>query len=376
MSETERDQTIDIARGLSITAIVLGHVLRGLASAQIVSPSSTSFLVTDRLLYTFHLSVFVFMSGLFVYHSVHRDGVLKYLRERDMAFLYLYLVWSLAQGTVKLLAASLVNTPNALNDLLFIWVPEGQLWFLPFMILLTTLVALVRPWRTRTLTVFSIAIATVMSVAFWGLNGPFAGTQGLGLTIFYCLGVAWGAKPFMRAVSGVSSSVAIGAGVASGAVFLAIILFTNSTPPTSDGDGRSVASVLLGVVASLFGAAAVVLVSRFLASLGRGMTWLSFVGQRTLEIFLAHILATAGIRILLVQLGVDDLATHVLAGTFGGVMLPILLWWVAGKVRFPWLFTAPEAFLGRRTSTNRLSRPDTSKAVIHESEIAVDAARK
>jgi uncharacterized membrane protein len=49
-----RDQTIDLARGIAIVTIVVGHVLGGLGSAGMLDPDSAGVISATRLLYTFH----------------------------------------------------------------------------------------------------------------------------------------------------------------------------------------------------------------------------------------------------------------------------------------------------------------------------------
>ncbi|WKK72625.1 hypothetical protein Q0F99_06740 [Rathayibacter oskolensis] len=49
-----------------------GHVLRGLISSQIVDGSASSAQIADRLLYSAHLAVFTFLTGLSIQKSVEK----------------------------------------------------------------------------------------------------------------------------------------------------------------------------------------------------------------------------------------------------------------------------------------------------------------
>lgn len=355
-----RDATIDYAKGIAIVAIVLGHVLRGLASSEIVDGESGAFLTADRFLYMFHLSVFAFLAALFVSRAVERDGSLTYLRSRGATFLYLYVVWSLLQGAVKLLTGALVNTPTSLADILRLWVPEGQLWFLPWLIVMTTAVVVARPWGSRTRAVASLSVAAVVSFALWGISGPVAGTQGLGLTVFFFAGAICGAKRFIGAVQSVRMVVWGLACVASWAILVALVFFTDATPPTIEGDQRTALSVALGGIASCAGVVGVIAISRLASVLGARVAWLAFIGQRTLEIFLAHIIAASGTRIILDVAGIENPTIHIVAGMIAGLVLPLGLWWACNRLRFPWLFESPQVFTGKSERASKRVRATTA----------------
>lgn len=347
MASTNRDATIDIAKGIAIIAIVLGHVLRGLAMAGIIDSETTNYEVADRCLYMFHLSVFALMAGLFVQHALRRDGVAQYLRARSVSFLYLYLVWSMIQGGVKLVTASLVNTPTSIAGVMSIWRPEGQLWFFPFLIAMTTAVAVMGSWRSRLAIPLSLALATMLSLAAWGVNGPIAGTQGLGLTAFYFFGMVWGAKSFIMHLGRIRPKCAVVAVLVAGSSLFALVSLTDATPPTSGGENRTVITVSLGVIASCVGVLLVLALARLIVSFDRYARWLAFIGERSLEVFLAHIIAASGARIVLSRMGIYDPMVHIVAGMLAGVVLPLFLWWALERLRWPWLFEASSRLTGR-----------------------------
>lgn len=353
MAVKYRDSTLDIAKGIAIVMIVAGHVIRGLGSAGIMNQAAPSFQIVDQLLYTVHLSVFAFVAGFFVKDAVNRDGAARYALDRNQLWLYLYVVWSLIQGIVKLITASLVNTPTSVAGILKIWIPEGQLWYLPFLIVMTTAVALVKPWRSRRVAMFSSGASLIFSLTLWGWSGPWAGTQGLALTVFYVGGAIWGKAAFIRMIHLVSGRVAVAASLGAFASFLLIVLFTNSTPPTTSSDGQSSLSPGLGLTASALGIVAVLATSRALALLGSPFRWLAFLGQRSLEIFLAHIIAASGIRIILVLAGFTQPGLHVVAGILVGVLAPIGLWWLFERLRFPYLFVNPKLSAAKRADDGR-----------------------
>jgi fucose 4-O-acetylase-like acetyltransferase len=346
MNERSRDTTIDLAKGIAIIAIVLGHVLRGLSSAGQIDAHSGAFRSVDQFLYAFHLTVFAFLAALFVRRAVEREGTRKYLRSRDATFIYLYLLWSALQGGVKLLTSALVSSPTSIQDILALWKPEGQLWFLPWLVVMTTVVGVTRPWRTRASLLIAISLSTALSLASWGISGPIAGTQGLGLAVFFVCGAVIGFDRFSAIIRAIALPVWWLIALAGWAALVLLSMLTDATPPTINGDSRNLFTVLLGVAGSLAGFFGVIAVARLISVLRNLTVGLSFIGERTLEIFLAHIIAGSGMRIILSAVGIDDAYIHIIVGTTAGVTFPLLLIWFCRRINFPWLFKAPKFLTG------------------------------
>lgn len=341
-----RDSTIDIAKGLAIIAIVTGHVLRGLATAGILDGTAPTFLLTDRLLYLVHLPVFAFLGGLFIQRSVERVGAGAFLRHRDTTFLYLYVIWSVLQGGIKVLTGSLVNSPVSPLDVLRLWEPDGQLWYLPFLIMATTVIALVAPWRSRRRAIALLASTGVLALASWGTESAIAGANGLALLLFMSIGATIGAPRLSHLVA--RAPVGGVAAVGSLGLVVWVGLAPLATSPTVSDPDRTWVSVALGCAASFGGVCAVIATARLLTLVGPMADSLSFLGRRSLEIFLGHIIAASAARIGLQLLGIDSPALQLGTGVAVGVLAPLALWGLCRRLRFPWLFIAPGPGLSPR----------------------------
>lgn len=334
-----RDQTIDIAKAIAIVAIVFGHVWRGLFSAGLIADQRL-FELVDTTVYMWHLTVFAFCAGLFVERGMRRAGAWRYARDRDLDFLWLYLLWSLVQGSVKLLTASLVNSPTSVSKVLELWIPDAQMWFFGWIALMLVLAAAVQPWRSRLRMIASLLAAAAVSAALWGLGGTLLFTQGLGLSVYFWVAlvlrgdrltslttkVSWASAAVVWAIAALSATVISLTGVA--------------TPPTVAGEDRSTVSVALGFIASTLGLVAVLAISRVLArTVVSGA--LAFVGRQTMAVFLVHIMFASGTRIALERVGIDDVVLQVVLGTLAGVCGSIAVGLAAAKLRAGWLFAAP-----------------------------------
>ncbi|WP_457102044.1 acyltransferase family protein [Microbacterium sp. P5_E9] len=336
-----RDQTIDNARGIAIIAIVLGHVVRGLGDSGILSDSSAAYALTDRGLYLVHLSVFALLSGLFVKRGIDRSGGWPYLRSRAALFLYLYVLWSLLQGFVKLAAGSVSSNPVSLVEVLSLWRSETQMWFLPFLVVATAVVVLVRPWaRVWGIPYFGAIVVAAISVLIWGWSGPVIGTQGLALLGFFVVGAATTYERLNRMVEAISPPWLVVGFVVLGGVYAGTLLTMTPTPPAMLGTPADEWERAAGLVASVTGCVAVILLAAILARLRTPL--LPAIGRRSLEIFLAHVIAFNVVRIGLGLLDVTNDTVNIVLCTVAGVALPMLLAALSDRVRpLRWLFELP-----------------------------------
>ncbi|MFV0463465.1 MAG: acyltransferase family protein [Nostocoides sp.] len=339
---TTRDRSIDVAKGIAIIMIVLGHVLRGLVAAGVMDSQSSAYRITDRAVYLVHLTMFALLSGLFVRRGVERHGAGGYIVRRDVLLLWLLLVWSIIQGSVKVAAGGLINAPIRPIDLLMFWRPDGQLWFLWWLILVTTITALVRPWSSPLRAVALLASTSILTLATWGVGFGAVPLIGIQIAPFFVLGTILGAAGYAAAWSDRRRTGTIaGAGVAA---WLAISCFIDATPPTGEGFASDLGTIAWGVAGTLLGTTGLLALATLLTS---GTSWLALCGRRSLEIFLAHIIVASGARIGLVRLGVDGALINVLVGTVLGVSVPVMLAALAGKLRLSWLFALPNGLLSK-----------------------------
>ena len=113
------------------------------------------------------------------------------------------------------------------------------------------------------------------------------------------------------------------------------------TAPTIIDPGRDLGSVVAGVAGVLGAVAATLSVSVLIARLGSPGAALAYAGRLSLQIFLAHVVFTAGTRVVLVHVGVVDPITHVAVATAVGIAAPLVL--VRVSRGLPWLFAPPWA---------------------------------
>nr|WP_057928276.1 acyltransferase [Burkholderia ambifaria] len=323
---TARETSLDVARGAGIILVVYGHVLRGVVSADLVPPgvADTALAWNDYAIYTFHMPLFFFLSGLHVCGSLRR-APRGFLWSKIRTIVYPYLVWSIAQGAVQIAMASHgTNHPFTLNDLLAIgWRPFAQFWFLYALMLcmigihafataVPEVTRIPMPTRARGRLAACAVLGLMLGAATqWGIlsitlmNGPF----------FVAGVLASHALPgWLERNSGPAACAA------TATAFVAAVVFAHRF-----GSATSV----WALPAAFAGIALALQLAHRHTSRPARAAWLAAIGCASMPIYLTHIFAMAAVRIVLMRAGITSVAIHLALGTLAGVAIPMVAYRVA-----------------------------------------------
>lgn len=221
----ERDQSVDVLRGLAIVLVVFGHANRGVIDDHV--RTALNLPLIDFVLYTFHMPVFFYLAGYFTLASLKSGTVRQFLQSRLYRIAWPYLLWSVIYFCLGQAMSRLtnVNHPVQIADLLHIgWKPINILWFLYGLLVLQIILVFARKRLGLTLIVSvfidllcssalpvpnrSILYLTVVhapfflagaliatrkrSPLFWTIKTSylllFAAASVVGATVFYALG--------------------------------------------------------------------------------------------------------------------------------------------------------------------------------------------
>jgi fucose 4-O-acetylase-like acetyltransferase len=338
----DRVAWVDIAKGIGIVLVVYGHVHGGLVDAGIQSRTGGAAALSS-LIYTFHMPLFFLLAGLWLRRPASKPYG-RFIADRAGSILYPYVLWSLIQFAANLCAARFTNAaPDPLGVVGILYRPYAQFWFLYVLFVNVAIVALVLRLR------FGLVLALVIGAVLYGLHPLLEGVSWRPAApiakhlVYVVLGAAIG--PVLTRHHPRRQHAAWIAGVC--LVILVAVAWRAQSPRTA---GSLVASVLGIIVVS---AAAVSLAT---SSVGNVF---QFLGRRSLEIYVAHVLGTAGVRIALLKFaGVTAPSVHLFAGMVVGLAFPLFIAGAVSYLRLPSLYVLRPA--APRTPTE--SAPTVSKA--------------
>jgi fucose 4-O-acetylase-like acetyltransferase len=304
-SGVRRIEWIDVARGIGIVLVVYGHVLRGLAGAGMLDQASPLWL-SDYAIYTFHMPLFFFLAGLNVERSIAK-GKMAFLRAKLWTIAYPYLLWSAIQGSIQILLPGYVNRQRSLLFLVTIWwIPIAQFWFL-YSLFVCHMVALIVGRKRWLLAILGIGAYCLSVFKFWQPTTTMFG--------FYVAGIFLG-RLIYRWIPSVRVSAA---GVVCSAFIFAIAEhFGRSASGGATASIFSLPATVSGILLVCFVSQWIVCTSEWWKSM---LTWL---GVMSMTIYILHLLAATGARIILVKLGLVKVPEQLLIGVAAGIGLPIL----------------------------------------------------
>jgi fucose 4-O-acetylase-like acetyltransferase len=322
---------VDTAKGFGIILVVFGHVLGGVVTSGLMTWTTATRFV-DAWIYTFHMPLFFFLSGLFIPHSAsNRWG--SFALNKLCTIAYPYFVWSLITVLVKSSLGGITNHSYNISDLwLIFYKPVDQFWFLYVLFVLSISVSALLKFGFWPWLVFVIAIMVYLEILPIPLQwGVLYETRSY--AIYFALGVAIAANRDLQLISRIQVewlTVAFVMGLA-----------TSSLGGLSDLPNWLAIKPFLAVAGTVSIVALSVLADRMKLS-----DPIKFLGRYSLEIYAAHIMASAFVRIVFEKVAyISAPSAHLLIGTLAGLYGPIMLVIIFRWVGFRYGFKLPQPLL-------------------------------
>jgi fucose 4-O-acetylase-like acetyltransferase len=324
-----RDESLDIAKGIGILLVVVGHVFDGLIASAYFPPAVLWPTLVVFTIYLFHMPLFLVVSGHLA-SGKHRPAGTTIARLLPTV-VYPYFLWSLAQGMVMIYLTKYTTSHVPLSSLYkILWIPIVPYWFLYalFFCHLGYLGVRKLPYGVQ------LAIAAVVFVVPQFFL-PGIGSARLSIVPETTRGFLY----FVVGVVSVSQVKRFGRTTA----LAATVLFALLAAVYYHFPGQGAAVAIGAVPAGIAGIVATLAWSRVLAE-RRGwlVRTLSFWGRYSMSIYVLHIFFTAGARMALKHVA-TRLARHgagsalaaavleVAVATMLGILLPLGINWVVSK---------------------------------------------
>lgn len=320
---------VDYAKGIGIFLVVLGHTIRGLATRNIIDPSGW-FIFVDQWIYSFHMALFFFLSGLFIHRAASKSLPTFLLRQIQL-IVYPYFLWSILQGILQAVINQEEKPAEAISNLWrIVYEPIMQFWFLYVLFIISVLYAISVHFKLSSKQFFALTILLYCShimalyLGNWGII-----YQVRVLSAYLALGVVFSQtnlmsglkiKPQYLILITILGFLLVGWGV-QWQLSLGVTLET--VKPLI---------ALTGITASIA-----------LANLMAQYQVLGFVenwGKLSLQIYLIHTIVSAFVRTILQKIfHINEPITHIVLETWTGIYVPIAITFACQKIQFPYLFS-------------------------------------
>lgn len=321
-SSKTRDLSMDVAKGVGIILVVIGHAWRGLNSAGMIADPWLFHLI-DRAIYNFHMPLFFILSGMTFQAWALRHPVGEAVFSRITRLLWPLVLWSYIFTAARIADGDAANAPlPGIDSLLFFPLPpRDQFWFLWTLFLQhLAVLALIRyvtgplsapAWAGLAALMLCVANFTPVALNAWTFGAlTYAGAFLTGLALGQTRWRPEGALGFLIAA----------------AVFIGLQALSFQLPQSL------LANQLLGIALSL---ATLAMIHIFCAGGDTGVAGgLAALGVTSMGIYLAHTIFSAGTRSALGSF-TQDLGTHMILGTLAGIIGPLLLYALIRRIGRP-----------------------------------------
>ena len=323
-SSSTQYEWVNYAKGIGIILVVYGHVARGVFHAGITE-NERLFRLVDTVIYSFHMPLFFFLSGLFFISSLSKRGAKGLVLSKLGTIMYPYILWALIQGGIAYSLQSITNFKTTVVDVLSLfWLPQDQFWFLYALFVIFIFYTLA---YSLLQSVFALSALALFLYIFKGdlhVSWPVANAA-IKFGVYFCAGML------------LSYYKAIGFKVSYVWVIVIAIVFTvlqfSFYNQIYTGDVVKLTMAFVGI-------SMVVLFSKVF---GERFNLLSLLGRCSLEIYLVHILFASGFRIIMQNLfGIESSAFHLVFGTLVGVFISLFFTEGVKRMKLNYLFAMPK----------------------------------
>ena len=320
----ERNVLVDRLKGYACFLVLFGHVIMGIRLAGIDIPQF--FFGMEKFIWSFHVALFLFLSGVvykvtgewkgrktkwgFILHKLYSLGV------PYVAFSVIYVLINSIVGAA--------NTGFAVSDILNIWkTPVAQYWFLYALFFLfciwTAFSGILKNWQITFLVVLIGYLAPLFGIPLGSMDVVFYSALAFGLGTFVDFKKLTKLTVFLKCAV-VLTHIVIG---------VALVLLNKIEAP------------LVKELMVVFGIYSSIMLISLLQTYKPIARFLDFVNKYSFQIYLLHTIFTAGVRIILLRINIDQWWIHILVGTACGLVFSVLAAKVAKKVKFLNFFFFP-----------------------------------
>ncbi|MGC4062616.1 MAG: acyltransferase [Aquabacterium sp.] len=347
-----RNIALDYAKGAGILIVVFAHLFRGLWGAGLLKGLDPDVIAAISSTCTIlSMPTFFLVSGLLYGGNMAKRHGLKEFAGKFDAIFYPYVVWSVIVGAFEVFAAGWSNHGATLHDLHdILWNPHGIFWFLYALLLAFALVELMIyamgvAWAKRL--VLPVGVGLIL-IEPW-MPHIFALHEICMSFLYFGLGIVlveW--VPKTQIPSWLKFA-------ALAAVLFAIEYVAHFHMDAGTHSPRAITpNAILTALISLF------VLMWMCYSLPSGLSKLAYLGERSMDIYVTHLLFIAPVRMVLNKFaGVHDVSIYLAVGMLVGIVGPLLFTDYLKKTVLICLFQPP-SFLSLK---NRLVVPPSRKQV-------------
>lgn len=304
------------------------------------------------MFFSFRMPLFFIVSGIFLSASFAKRGMREYVATKAKTILYPYFVWGALQITLQLFFSQYVNhPPTAFNYLYLLYLPREieQFWYLYALFNVSVLYVILKyrfglkPWHHI---VLGLVLFYVSALSYQH-DAPIGFLKDI---MHYYIFIVIG--DFLRNIMKKPENIKL---FQSWKVFFILLipfvasqsyfLWANLKFPGSHYNHVEYYQPYFFLIIALVGCAFILSIC-FLFQRYHKPAWLRVLGKHSLYIYVAHVIAFASLRVLMVNVfHIDNVIILLITGIVSGLLIPIWLYKISIRFNMQWLFSLDDNHL-------------------------------
>lgn len=308
-----RIEWVDAAKALGITLVVYGHVILGIHDANIWE-NTINYQFQHSVVYTMHMPLFFFLSGLFAKKWVIRNPKIA-ISQKIRSLIYPYFIWGFIQaGIMQIFSKNTNNGQGITNALQLPFIPYAQFWFLYDLFWIFIIYYVLKHILKITDKILLLGGTVLFIISplldFW------ESSRIAYYAIFFIVGTT--IVNNISLLNRINMYVKVTIFLVLNIVYFLLVMRKQE--------------LLLVNFMSIFVAAIGIIIIIAIASRTH-IAWIDYIGRNSIVIYVAHIIFTAGTRILLLKIGIINVPIHIIIGLIIGIVAPIITQKIAQKIK-------------------------------------------
>lgn len=322
---TRRIDWVDIAKGIGVLFVVFGHAVQGVVDSQGLAYPNVIWL-TKNFIYSFHMPLFFFLSGLFIEKWLSLD--IKTAVIKRMPLMASYFFWSLVTGICMEIVKKYTNAGLGIADVLKSpIIPFSQYWYLYVLFLLSMITwflmnSILKEEKHLVYFALVLFIASPWVPYVWVLNKVVT------FYIFFVLGYYFGKNKLFAQITQIRwAVVALLAFVGSLPIYFILLDSENNLSKYAFFVTASSGSWLVFYLSSL--------ITRKNLEKAKYSIYniLSFLGKQSLLFYVVHLIPLAMVRIIMIKLlNINDLWIVVFGSFIFSMLVSYMTYFVLAKI--------------------------------------------
>lgn len=318
---------IDYLKAFTCTLVVISHLLQSFQKAGIDPYVSVTGFI-NWFIYLFHMPLFIAISGYLYFKGKKIQNYLDYKKfacKKIINLLVPYIVFYLLFIGINIMFSKSVNTPMGINELIgIINNPIAPYWFLYALVSIFIFIPMLEKICNNNDKIICTILLSLKLLSFITSTKIYIIDSIMKFGFYFYMG------KLIDKENNKNDDVIKKVGSLVLYIIVALIYSYNQINNAFIGE----------LIRFIFAVLGTIIFVKIFKNINQSK-FLDTIKENTFQIYLLHTIFAAGIRIILLKLGIDNYFIHFIAGFIFSLYIPVIISIVSNKIKYTNIFFYP-----------------------------------